>query len=110
MFAEDIRGSRQNPAARVEGRVSEHIGVLLAKVSLDGHDRGVKVVARCLRDAGMDVIYTGATVREDLSAALRTAVQSRLAHEHDLSGDSPCVEQFLRPAHREEGQAVGDPR
>lgn len=35
------------------------VRVLLAKVGLDGHDRGVKVVARCLRDAGMDVIYTG---------------------------------------------------
>jgi 2-hydroxyisobutanoyl-CoA mutase small subunit len=35
------------------------IRVLLAKVGLDGHDRGVKVVARALRDAGMDVIYTG---------------------------------------------------
>ena len=35
------------------------IRVLLAKVGLDGHDRGVKIVARALRDAGMDVIYTG---------------------------------------------------
>ena len=35
------------------------IRVLLAKIGLDGHDRGVKVVARTLRDAGMDVIYTG---------------------------------------------------
>ncbi len=35
------------------------IRVMLAKVGLDGHDRGVKVVARALRDAGMDVIYTG---------------------------------------------------
>jgi methylmalonyl-CoA mutase C-terminal domain/subunit len=33
--------------------------VLVAKVGLDGHDRGVKVVARTLRDAGMEVIYTG---------------------------------------------------
>lgn len=39
--------------------LAENIRVLLAKVGLDGHDRGVKVVARCLRDAGMDVIYTG---------------------------------------------------
>jgi methylmalonyl-CoA mutase cobalamin-binding domain/chain len=39
--------------------VAENIRVLLAKVGLDGHDRGVKVVARCLRDSGMDVIYTG---------------------------------------------------
>jgi len=35
------------------------IRVLLAKVGLDGHDRGVKVIARGLRDAGMEVIYTG---------------------------------------------------
>ena len=35
------------------------IRVLLAKPGLDGHDRGVKVIARALRDAGMEVIYTG---------------------------------------------------
>ncbi|TFV54614.1 cobalamin B12-binding domain-containing protein [Mycobacterium sp. PS03-16] len=35
------------------------IRVMLAKIGLDGHDRGVKVVARTLRDAGMEVIYTG---------------------------------------------------
>ncbi len=40
-------------------RKSAKIRVLIAKVGLDGHDRGVKIVARCLRDAGMDVIYTG---------------------------------------------------
>jgi methylmalonyl-CoA mutase C-terminal domain/subunit len=46
--------------------VSEHhpsakqkIRVLVAKAGLDGHDRGAKVVARALRDAGMEVIYTG---------------------------------------------------
>ncbi|MAF96867.1 MAG: methylmalonyl-CoA mutase [Rhodospirillaceae bacterium] len=38
---------------------SRVIRVMLAKVGLDGHDRGVKVVARTLRDAGMDVVYTG---------------------------------------------------
>lgn len=36
-----------------------HIRVLVAKPGLDGHDRGAKVVARALRDAGMEVIYTG---------------------------------------------------
>lgn len=42
------------------GRMSEHkIRVLVAKPGLDGHDRGAKVVARALRDAGMEVIYTG---------------------------------------------------
>ena len=39
--------------------MTQPIRVLLAKVGLDGHDRGVKVVARTLRDAGMDVIYSG---------------------------------------------------
>ena len=38
---------------------TEVIRVLIAKVGHDGHDRGVKIVARCLRDAGMEVIYTG---------------------------------------------------
>ena len=40
-------------------RNQEPVRVMLAKVGLDGHDRGVKVVARALRDAGMDVIYLG---------------------------------------------------
>lgn len=38
---------------------AKKIKVLMAKLGLDGHDRGVKVVARALRDAGMEVIYTG---------------------------------------------------
>ena len=56
----------------------ERIRVLLAKPGLDGHDRGVKVIARALRDAGMEVIYTGlrqtpeqivsASVQEDVDA------------------------------------------
>jgi methylmalonyl-CoA mutase cobalamin-binding domain/chain len=37
----------------------ERLRILMAKAGLDGHDRGVKVVARALRDAGMEVIYTG---------------------------------------------------
>jgi len=39
--------------------VSSRIRVVVAKPGLDGHDRGAKVVARALRDAGMEVIYTG---------------------------------------------------
>jgi methylmalonyl-CoA mutase C-terminal domain/subunit len=39
--------------------VKEKVRVLIAKAGLDGHDRGAKVVARALRDAGMEVIYTG---------------------------------------------------
>ena len=43
--------------------------VLVAKVGLDGHDRGVKVVARILRDAGFEVIYTGLFQTADTVAA-----------------------------------------
>jgi methylmalonyl-CoA mutase C-terminal domain/subunit len=52
------------------------IRVLIAKVGLDGHDRGAKVVARCLRDAGMDVVYTGLhrTPEEVVTAAVQEDV------------------------------------
>jgi methylmalonyl-CoA mutase C-terminal domain/subunit len=43
----------------VNAQTDPPIRIMLAKIGLDGHDRGVKVVARALRDAGMDVIYTG---------------------------------------------------
>ena len=49
------------------------VRVLLAKVGLDGHDRGIKVIARALRDAGMEVIYTG--LRQSVNAIVRSAVQ-----------------------------------
>jgi methylmalonyl-CoA mutase C-terminal domain/subunit len=49
------------------------IRVLLAKPGLDGHDRGVKVVARTLRDAGMEVIYTG--LRQSVDQILAAAQQ-----------------------------------
>jgi methylmalonyl-CoA mutase cobalamin-binding domain/chain len=52
------------------------IRVLIAKVGLDGHDRGAKVVARCLRDAGMEVVYTGLhrTPEEVVAAAAQEDV------------------------------------
>ncbi len=56
--------------------MEQPIRVLLAKVGLDGHDRGIKVVARALRDAGMDVIYTGLhrTPDEVVTAAIQEDV------------------------------------
>lgn len=58
------------------GQAIPTIRVLLAKVGLDGHDRGVRVVARTLRDAGMDVIYTGLhrTPEEVVNAAVQEDV------------------------------------
>jgi len=43
----------------MNGELNRPIRVLVAKVGLDGHDRGAKVIATALRDAGMEVIYTG---------------------------------------------------
>jgi len=49
--------------------VDKKIRVLIAKPGLDGHDRGAKVVARGLRDAGMEVIYTGLRQTPEMIAA-----------------------------------------
>ena len=49
------------------------IRVLIAKVGLDGHDRGAKVIASALRDAGMEVIYTG--LRQTPEMVVQTAIQ-----------------------------------
>jgi methylmalonyl-CoA mutase cobalamin-binding domain/chain len=68
------------PRGRRKGEPVEHsnqrIRVIVAKVGLDGHDRGVKIVARTLRDAGMDVIYTGLhrTPDEVVEAAIQEDV------------------------------------
>jgi len=85
------------------------IRVLVAKVGLDGHDRGVKIVARALRDAGMDVIYTGlhrtpeevvaAAVQEDvdvigvslLSGAHMTLIPKIVALLREASADAALV-------------------
>ncbi|PLX44156.1 MAG: methylmalonyl-CoA mutase [Deltaproteobacteria bacterium] len=53
--------------------MSKKIRVLIAKPGLDGHDRGAKVVARALRDAGMEVIYTG--IRQTPENIVTTAIQ-----------------------------------
>lgn len=49
------------------------VRVLVAKIGLDGHDRGAKVIATALRDAGMEVIYTG--LRQTAEMVVNTALQ-----------------------------------
>lgn len=76
------------------------IRVLVAKPGLDGHDRGAKVIARALRDAGMEVIYTGLRQTPEMivSAALQEDVQviglSILSGAHTVI--VPKVMQLLR--------------
>ncbi len=74
--------------------------VLVAKPGLDGHDRGAKIIARALRDAGMEVIYTGlrqtpekiaaAVVQEDVDALLMSILSG--AHDYLF----PRVMELLR--------------
>jgi methylmalonyl-CoA mutase, C-terminal domain len=56
----------------------KRIRVLVAKPGLDGHDRGAKIIARALRDAGMEVIYTGLrqTPEQIINAALQEDVDA----------------------------------
>ena len=58
------------------------IRVLLAKVGLDGHDRGIKIVAQCLRDGGLEVIYTG------LHRSPQEVVRAALEEDVDVLGMS----------------------
>ena len=82
------------------------IRTLIAKVGLDGHDRGAKIVARFLRDAGMEVIYTG--LRQTVEQVINTAVQedADVLGLSFLSGDHmvlvPKVMQGLREKGRDD--------
>jgi methylmalonyl-CoA mutase C-terminal domain/subunit len=53
--------------------MGERVRVVIAKPGLDGHDRGVKIVARALRDAGMEVVYTG--LHQSPEQIVETAIQ-----------------------------------
>jgi methylmalonyl-CoA mutase C-terminal domain/subunit len=55
----------------------ERVKVIIAKPGLDGHDRGAKVVARALRDAGMEVVYTG--IRQTPEMIAEAALQEDVA-------------------------------
>lgn len=57
----------------MEEDMARKIRVLIAKPGLDGHDRGAKVIARALRDAGMEVIYTG--IRQTPEQIANAAIQ-----------------------------------
>ncbi|MBV9181640.1 MAG: cobalamin B12-binding domain-containing protein [Acidobacteria bacterium] len=84
----------------------EKIRVLVAKPGLDGHDRGAKVIARALRDAGMEVIYTG------LRQTPEMIVHAALEEDVDVIGLSilsgahnaivPRVTELLRQNHLED--------
>ena len=82
---------------------SKPIRVLIAKPGLDGHDRGAKVVAHALRDAGMEIIYTGLhqTVEQIVEAALQEDVD--VIGLSVLSGAHlPLVEKLMKELDEED--------
>jgi methylmalonyl-CoA mutase, C-terminal domain len=68
-----MSSSTQHPATSSQQPGVRKLRVVIAKPGLDGHDRGAKVIARALRDAGMEVIYTGLrqTPEQVVAAALQ---------------------------------------
>jgi len=90
--------------------MNRRIRVLVAKPGLDGHDRGAKVIARALRDAGMEVIYTGLRQTPEMivNAALQEDVQviglSILSGAHNAI--VPRVMELLREQSMEDVKVV----
>jgi methylmalonyl-CoA mutase C-terminal domain/subunit len=77
-YLREIARTGPSRGFQVRGQSMDHkIRVLVAKPGLDGHDRGAKVIARALRDAGMEVIYTGLRQTPEMivNAALQEDVQ-----------------------------------
>lgn len=87
------------------------IRVLIAKPGLDGHDRGAKVIARALRDSGMEVIYTGLrqTPEQIVEAAIQEDVQviglSILSGAHNFL--FPRVIELLKEKNAEDILVIG---
>lgn len=80
--------------------------VLVAKVGLDGHDRGVKVVARILRDAGMEVVYTGLFQTPESVAASAIDEDVDVVGVSMLSGAHLTLAPLVVAALRERGSPI----
>ncbi len=80
--------------------------VLVAKVGLDGHDRGIKVVARILRDAGMEVVYTGLFQTPEMVAAAAIQEDVDVVGLSMLSGAHLTLAPLVVAALRERGSEI----
>lgn len=85
--------------------MEKKIRVLIAKPGLDGHDRGAKVIARALRDAGMEVIYTGLRQTPEMIAAAALQEDVDVVGLSILSGAHmtliPRILELLQANHQE---------
>lgn len=82
------------------------VRVLVAKVGLDGHDRGIKVVARLLRDAGMEVVYTGLFQTPDTVAIAAIQEDVDVVGLSMLSGAHLTLAPLVVNALRERGSEI----
>ena len=82
---------------------NQKIRVLIAKVGLDGHDRGAKIVARSLMDAGMEVIYTGLRQTAEQIATAAAQEDVDVIGLSFLSGDHMVLVPKVMQAFREKG-------
>lgn len=80
--------------------------VLVAKVGLDGHDRGIKVVARILRDAGMEVVYTGLFQTPEMVATAAIQEDVDVVGLSMLSGAHLTLAPLVVDALRERGSDI----
>ena len=89
---------------------TKHIRVIVAKPGLDGHDRGAKVIARALRDAGMEVIYTGLRQTPEMIVAAAEQEDAQVIGLSILSGAHstivPRLMALLREKHMEDVMVV----
>jgi methylmalonyl-CoA mutase C-terminal domain/subunit len=79
------------------------VRVLVAKPGLDGHDRGAKLVARALRDAGFEVIYTGIRQRPEAIASVAVQEDVQIVGLSILSGAHVALTEKTATALREAG-------
>lgn len=82
----------------------EKIRVIVAKPGLDGHDRGAKVVARALRDSGMEVIYTGLRQTPEMIAEATLQENADVVGLSILSGAHMAIVPKLMDLLKENGQ------
>ena len=96
-------GYNMSPTDSIDDSNRRRIRVVIAKPGLDGHDRGAKVIARALRDAGMEVIYTGLRQTPEQIAAAALQEDADVIGLSILSGAHLPVSERLMALLREQG-------
>ncbi len=101
-----MRSPSHNPVAE-RSALRPPIRAIVAKVGLDGHDRGVKVVAHAFRDAGMEVIYTGLRRRPEELAEIAIQEDAEVLGLSILSGAVlPLTTAVLRALEEREAETL----